>query len=338
MAFLASKSALEDAGWLPTKDSDKERTGVVMGSTKSHVSPAIHFINQVLKEGPRTITGEFNKHLNVFGTALNVVSHYDLRGPNSGSSSACAAGQYSIAEAFNTIKDDEADVMVAGNTDIGIHPYVIGGLSRLGALNKKNNETPELASRPFDEQREGFVAADGSGVLILEELNHAVNRGASIYGELLSVGLCTESYHPTRPHLEGDGIYRTMLTALQRANVSPDQIDLIHAHGTSTFEGDKAEAFAISKLFKDPGPCIMGIKSNMGHMMSGVGGIQAATVLLTIKYGLVPPILNLENPLTINGRKLDFVTKLREKKINYAITNNAGFGGLNSTLLFKRYD
>lgn len=337
MAFLASKSALEDANWLPNSDLLKERTGVFLGAVKSHLSPVLHVLNMAIKESPRVVPAEFIQHLNIFGTSLNVLKHYDFRGPSSGYGSACAAGQCSIAEGFNSILSGDADVMVVGNVDHGIHSYLLNGLNRLGALNKKYNEDPEAASRPFDENRDGFVAADGSGVLILEELYHAQQRKAKIYAELKAISMCSESFHPTRPHLEGDGIYRTMRNVLKRAGVLPNMVGLLHSHGTSTIEGDNAEAIAISRLFPEPGPSIMAIKSNIGHMMAGVGGIQAAALVLAIKNGKIPPILNLKNPLQVNGRVLDYVTSMREKEIQYGITNNAGFGGLNCSLLFQKH-
>ena len=337
MVFLASQSALEDAGWFPRSDALKERTGVFLGAVKSHLSPVLHILNQSIKESPRVVPAEFIKHLNIFGTSLNVLHYFDFRGPSSGYGSACAAGQCSIAEGYNSIVTDDADVMVVGNTDHGIHPYLLNGLSRLGALNKKCNDSPETASRPFDEARDGFVAADGAGVLILEELGHAQKRNARIYAELRAVSLFSESFHPTRPQLEGEAVHRTMTTGLQRAGVRPEEVGVVHSHGTSTIEGDNAEAIAISRLFAEPGPAIMGIKSNLGHMMAGVGGIQAAALILAMKHGLIPPILNLHKPLEVNGRVLDFVRTTRKGDFRFGISNNAGFGGLNCSLLFEKY-
>lgn len=338
MAFLASKMAIEDAKWIPQTEEEKHRTGAFLGGVKSHLSPLLHVTHQILKENFRVVPSEFYNHINIFMTTSNVVNAYDLRGPTSAYGSACAAGQCSIAEGFNCIQDDDADVMIVGNADNGIHSYLLNGLNRLGALNKKYADEPEKASRPFDEDRGGFVAADGSGVLVLEEYEHAIKRNAKIYAELKSISLCTESYHPTRPHLEGDGIFRTMKTVIERAGIKPEDVGIIHSHGTATTEGDSAEATAIGRLFPEPGPMIMGIKSNMGHMMAGVGGIQSAALILSLKHGIVPPILNLKNPLKIGNRVLDYVAdKPREKEVRFGITNNAGFGGLNCSLLFEKY-
>jgi 3-oxoacyl-[acyl-carrier-protein] synthase II len=338
MAFLASKSALEDGNWFPTSDEEKERTGVFMGGMKTQSDGIIYYHNLTAKHDNRALTKEYYDLLAVSNSTVNVIKHFDFRGPSSGYSSACAAGQCSIAEGFNSIVDGDADVILAGNTDSRLDPYVVNGFNRLGALAKNFSDNPELASRPFDEKREGFVIAEGSGVLLIEELDHALKRGAKIYAELKSVSSIGEGFHATRPKVDGEGISRSMQQVLKRAGVRPEDIDLIHCHGTSTPEGDKAEAYAMTKLFPSPGPSIMGIKGNIGHCMSGVGGIQAVTTVLAIKNSTIPPILNLRNPISVEGRTLDYVKgEPRQKEINLAISNNAGFGGFNCSLLFSKY-
>jgi 3-oxoacyl-[acyl-carrier-protein] synthase II len=338
MAFSASKSALEDGNWFPTSDGEKERTGVFVGGNK--FSGEAIFANQKFsdKERFKFIGSELYDLIDSSSTISTISKNYDFRGPNSGYISACAAGQCSIAEGFNSIVDGDADIVLAGGNGISLNSYVVNGFNRLGALAKNFSDNPELASQPFDEKREGFVVADGCGILLIEELDHALKRGAKIYAELKSVSSIGEGFHATRPKVDGEGISRSMQQALKRAGVRPEDIDLIHCHGTSTPEGDKAEVHAMTKLFPSPGPSIMGIKGNIGHSLTGVGGIQAVTTVLAIKNSTIPPILNLKNPISVEGRTLDYVKgEPRQKEINLALTNNAGFGGFNCSLLFSKY-
>lgn len=336
MAFAASKFALDDAKWNPQSELERERTGVFLGAIKSHLGPTIYTIEAVMRDGIRGVLDSYYTHTSVFDTTANVVKYFKFKGPASGYSSGCSAGSSSIAQAFFTIQNNEADVMVAGAADHGIHPYLLNGLARVEALNKKSNDFPEKASSPFDEKRQGFVASDGAGVLILEELEHALERRAHIYGEIRGVSLYTESFHPTRPHAEGDGIGRTMKRALENSGIEPSEVDLIHSHGTSTFEGDLAEVKAMSRLFKTSRPVIISGKSNYGHMMAGVGGIQAAVLLLCMQHSMIPPILNLENPIQIDGEELNFARNLIQKEVKVGISNNAAFGGFNVTIVFSK--
>mmetsp|Transcript_14519 Transcript_14519/g.14616 ORF Transcript_14519/g.14616 Transcript_14519/m.14616 type:complete len:311 (+) Transcript_14519:298-1230(+) len=308
-----------------------------MGATKSQLSPAVYTVEQVLKNGLRSVPSLYHSHLSIFGTTANIVKKFGFKGPTSGYSSACAAGSCSLAEAFWSVRCDEADVIVAGTSDNGIHNYLLSGLSRLGALNKRCNDSPQSASCPFDMKRDGFISADGAGCLILEELNHALSRNAYIYGELKGVSLSSESFHPSRPHPEGEGIARTMKRALEIAELEPKDIDLIHAHGTSTVEGDMSEVIAINNVFGNIKPAIISSKANYGHMMAGVGAIQSAVLLLCIKHSMIPHLINLKNPVQVNDIELDYVLEPRAKEVNAGVTNNAGFGGLNCSLVFTKY-
>ena len=292
-------------------------------------------LNQVEEDSDRIVPAEFIKHLNIFGASLNIISHYDFRGPSSAYAS-CAGG--SISEGFNAILNDEADVMIVGASDNGIHSYILKSFSKLGLLNKMNNDTPESALKPFDDERDGTVLSDGCGVLILEEHSHALNRKAKIYAEVVGGSLDIVSYNQNISDLEENGIYRNMRNVIRRAGIKNEDIDLIHSCGSSSMEEDNIEAIAISECFKEPGPAIMGISSNLGYMMAGTGGIQSVGLILAIKYGIIPPILNLKRLLTIHERVLDYVTEKRNKEIKYGISNHSEIRGINCSLLYKKYE
>mmetsp|Transcript_8359 Transcript_8359/g.12335 ORF Transcript_8359/g.12335 Transcript_8359/m.12335 type:complete len:414 (+) Transcript_8359:17-1258(+) len=337
MILSAAEEALQDSKWNPQTKTQKERTGVFMGAIKSYISPLLFFSEKILEEGCRSIPDAFNQQLSIFNTTANIAKLYDFKGPTSAYGSACAAGQSSIAEAYFGVQEGLADVIVAGSADFFVDTYDLMGFHKLGALNKKANQDPYEGLKTFDENRAGFAGSDGAGVLVLEELEHALSRNAPIYAEIIGASQISESFHATRPSPNGEGICKSMLGAMEMANVDPREIEVINSHGTGTSEGDLAEATAIYNIFGAPGPYVMGIKSNLGHCMGGSGTVQCSMLMLAMKESFLPRIPNIENPMKVNNESLNFLTENIEKPFTYALSNNAGFGGLNVSLLFKKY-
>jgi 3-oxoacyl-[acyl-carrier-protein] synthase II len=273
---------------------------------------------------------------------INLVSghvsiRYEFTGPNDSAVTACATGAHAIINSVRTIKLGEADVMVAGGTEGALCRVGIAGFAAMKALSTKFNDRPREASRPWDKERDGFIIGEGAGVLILEEYEHAKNREAKIYAELLGYGLTGDAYHITAPHPEGRGAVNAMLAALKSAQINCEQIGYINAHGTSTLLGDKIEVVAIKQLFSDYAKKIpvSSTKSSIGHLLGAAGSVEAIFSILTLNSGLIPPTLNLYNPS--EGCDLNFVPfKAQEHTVQYVLSNSFGFGGTNASLIFGR--
>ena len=287
--------------------------------------------------GPRRISPFFIPAAIINLAAGQVSIRFGAKGPNSATCTACSASAHAIGDAFEIIKRNDADVMIAGGSEAAITPMGVGGFAAMRALSTRNDE-PQRASRPFDKDRDGFVMGEGSGVIILEELEYATRRGAQIYAELVGYGMSADAYHITAPSEDGDGGMRVMQAALNRAGVQPQQVDYINAHGTSTPYNDKLETLAIKRVFGEHAAklAISSTKSMTGHLLGAAGGLEAGIAVLAIRHQVIPPTINYENPDP--ECDLDYVPNTRRPaKIEYALSNSFGFGGTNAALLFKRF-
>ncbi|MCS7163950.1 MAG: beta-ketoacyl-ACP synthase II [Thermodesulfovibrio sp.] len=335
-AIAATEMAIADSQLKITPE-NSERIGVVIGSGMGGL-PAIEYYHKVLIEkGWRRISPFFIPMVIVNLAAGQISIRYGIKGPNIAVTTACATGNHSIGEAFRIIQYGDADVMIAGGTEAVITPMAIAGFSIMRALSTRNHE-PEKASRPFDIDRDGFVMGEGAGILILEELGHAIKRGAKIYAELVGYGMNADAYHITAPSPQGEGGARCMKMALKDAGISPEEIDYINAHGTSTKQGDELETQAIKTIFGEHAYklCVSSTKSMTGHLLGAAGGVEAIFTVLSIYEGIIPPTINLDNPDP--ECDLDYVPyKAKKKEIRYAMTNSFGFGGTNSSLVFKKF-
>jgi 3-oxoacyl-[acyl-carrier-protein] synthase II len=336
-AVAAAKMAVEDAG-LAITEKNAERVGVYIGSGIGGL-PAIEKWHDVLKEkGPDRVTPFFIPMviINLASGQASIV--LGAKGPNSSAVTACATGNNCIGDAFKIIERGDADVMVAGGTESVISPLCIAGFSAMKALSTRNDD-PQVASRPFDRDRDGFVIGEGAGVLILEELEYAKRRGANILAEIVGYGMTADAYHMTSPALEGEGAARCMEAALRDGGVSPEEVDYINAHGTSTPQGDIAETQAVKGLFREHARnvAMSSTKSMTGHLLGAAGGIEGVFTVLSIDRGIMPPTINYKTPDP--ECDLDYVpNSAREGKINVAMSNSFGFGGTNATLIFKRFE
>ena len=263
---------------------------------------------------------------------------FGARGPNSAPCTACSAGAHAIGDSFRLIARGDADVMICGGSESAITPMGVGGFSAMRALSTRN-EDPVRASRPFDKDRDGFVIGEGAGIVILEELELAKKRGASIMGELVGYGMSGDAYHITLPSEDGSGAYRVMLNAIKDANIRPEEVDYINAHGTSTLPNDRLETMAIKRLFGEHAYrlAVSSTKSMIGHLLGAAGAVEAGLTVLAIQSQTIPPTINYETPDP--DCDLDYVPqKVRRTSIRYALSNSFGFGGTNAALLFKRYE
>jgi 3-oxoacyl-[acyl-carrier-protein] synthase II len=332
--MAAAQQAIEDSGWLPTEDEDQFRTGVLIGSGIGGL-PGIEEASVTLHErGARRISPFF-----IPGRLINLVSgqvsiKYGLKGPNHAVVTACSTGAHAIGDAARLIALDDADVMVAGGAEAAICPLGMTGFNNAKAMSTSYNETPEKASRPWDEGRDGFVMGEGAGIVVLEEYEHAKARGAQIYAEIIGYGLSGDAYHITAPAPDGNGARRCMAAALKRAQIDPTKVDYINAHGTSTPLGDEIEVKAVKDLFGEAayGVTMSSTKSATGHLLGAAGSVEAIFSMLAIRNNVAPPTLNLENPS--EGCDLDFAAReAKQRPINIALSNSFGFGGTNATLV-----
>ena len=258
------------------------------------------------------------------------------KGPNEATATACTTSAHSIGDSFRIIQYGDADVMIAGGAEAAITPMGVGGFAAMRALSTRNNE-PERASRPWDRDRDGFVIGEGSGILILEEFEHAKARGAPIIAEVVGYGMSSDAYHMTQPAPEHEGGFRVMRNAVKDAGVTPNVIGYVNAHGTSTPIGDALEAHAIRNFFGDHKVAVSSTKSMTGHLLGGAGGLEAAITVLALRDQVLPPTINLENP-DPEAAGMDFVpNKSRKAEIEYALSNSFGFGGTNGAILFRRW-
>ncbi len=335
---VAAADAVEDSGWKPEDYESQCRTGVLIGSGIGGLTNIQDTSIMMQEKGPRRISPFF-----IPSSLINLISgqvsiRYGFKGPNHSVVTACATGSHAIGDAARLIMLDDADVMVAGGAEAAICRVGVGGFAACRALSTGYNDTPEKASRPFDKGRDGFVIAEGAGVVVLEEYEHAKKRGAKIYAEVVGYGLSGDAYHVTSPSEDGDGGFRAMKAAIKRAGITPDQIDYINAHGTSTPLGDDIELTAIKRMFGDAikKVSISSTKSAIGHLLGAAGAVEAIFSAMAIKTGILPPTLNLDDPSDV-AAGIDLVPhKAKQKTVNIALSNSFGFGGTNACLILRK--
>ncbi len=336
-AIAASQLAWDDAslagaGYAP------ERIGVVIGSGIGGLPAIEETHKKLLDRGPGRVSPFFIPSLIVNLAAGQVSIRFGAKGPNSAPATACATGAHAIGDSLEIIQRGDADAMICGGTEAVITPLALGGFAAMKALSTRNDE-PQRASRPLDAERDGFVMGEGSGIVILEEREHAIRRGARIYCELTGYGMTSDAYHITAPSEDGDGMKRVMRAALKDAGLAPDEIDYINAHGTSTPVGDRAETAAISSVFGEHARklAISSTKSMTGHLLGAAGGLEAAITALVLHTGSLPPTINYENPDP--ECDLDYVpNQARRAHVRHALSNSFGFGGTNATLAFSQHE
>jgi 3-oxoacyl-[acyl-carrier-protein] synthase II len=337
-ALSAAKEAVEDSGWMPSDEESQNRTGVMIGSgigglkTMDHTSQTLH------NRGPRRISPFANPAMLINLASGHVSIKYGFRGPNHAVVTACATGTHAIGDAARLIMLDDADVMVAGGAEAAVNRLGVASFAAVRALSTGYNERPTEASRPFDEGRDGFVIAEGAGIVVLEEYEHAKARGAKIYGEIIGYGLSGDANHITSPAPDGNGGYRAMEAALKRAGANPEDIDYINAHGTSTPVGDGIEVTAVKRLFANAlgNVSMSSTKSAIGHLLGAAGAVEAIYTAKAIETGICPPTLNLDNPSEA-CLGIDLVPKTaKEKPITTALSNSFGFGGTNASLVMRK--
>ena len=336
-AVAAADEAVADSGWKPQSDEDFERTGVIIGSGIGGLEGIVDAGYTMRDKGPRRISPFF-----IPGRLINLVSgqvsiRHKLRGPNHSVVTACSTGAHAIGDAARLIALGDADVMVAGGAESPICRISLAGFAACKALSTQHNDDPQKASRPYDKDRDGFVMGEGAGIVVLEELEHALARGAKIYAEVVGYGLSGDAFHITAPSEDGDGAYRCMAMALKRAGLTAGDIDYVNAHGTSTM-ADTIELGAVERLVGDAASRISmsSTKSATGHLLGAAGAIEAIFATLAIRDNIVPPTLNLDNPERETA--IDLVPhKAREREVNVAVSNSFGFGGTNASLVLRRY-
>jgi 3-oxoacyl-[acyl-carrier-protein] synthase II len=334
-ALAASDEALKASGLKITPE-NAERVGVHIGSGIGGFDIIEREHTALIEGGPRKISPFFIPAAIVNLAAGQVSMRNGAKGPNEATATACTTSAHSIGDSFRIIQYGDADVMIAGGAEAAITPMGVGGFAAMRALSTRNNE-PERASRPWDRDRDGFVIGEGSGILILEEFEHAKERGAPIIAEVVGYGMSSDAYHMTQPAPEHEGGFRVMRNAVKDAGVNPNVIGYVNAHGTSTPIGDALEAHAIRNFFGDHKVPVSSTKSMTGHLLGGAGGLEAAITVLALRDQILPPTINLENP-DPDAAGMDFVpNKSRKSEIEYALSNSFGFGGTNGAILFRRW-
>jgi 3-oxoacyl-[acyl-carrier-protein] synthase II len=337
-AMCAARQALEHAGWKPTTPEQQNITGVVIGAGIGGVEGIAETALVLHERGPRRVSPFF-----VPGRIINMASGYvsiahGLKGPNHAVVTACSTGAHAIGDAGRMIALGDADVMVAGGSESPVNRISVAGFAAARALSTGFNDTPTKASRPYDRDRDGFVIAEGAGVVVLEEYEHAKARGATIHAELIGYGLSGDAYHITAPAPDGDGALRCMKAAVKRAGIQPGDIDYINAHGTSTPMGDEIELTAVQDLVGNSAGRISmsSTKSSIGHLLGAAGAVEAIFCILAIRDRIAPPTLNLDHPSM--DTPIDLVPhRARKRSIEIALSNSFGFGGTNASLIFRRH-
>ncbi|MDX2101046.1 MAG: beta-ketoacyl-[acyl-carrier-protein] synthase II [Alphaproteobacteria bacterium] len=334
-ALAAAQEAIADAGWQPEDALAKERTGVIIGSGIGGLIGITEGGVVLHEKGPRRLSPFYIPSSLINLASGHVQMRYGFCGPNHSVVTACATGAHAIGDAMRLIQYGDADVMVAGGAEAAVSRIGIGGFAAARALSTNFNDRPTAASRPWDKDRDGFVMGEGAGIVVLEEYEHAKRRGAKIYAEIVGYGLSGDAYHITAPHPEGDGALRAMTAALNRAGLTPADVDYINAHGTSTPLGDEIEVKAVKRLFGAAAERVSmsSTKSAIGHLLGAAGSVEAIFSILALRDQICPPTLNLDNPS--EGCDLDLVPKVaKQRTIRAALSNAFGFGGTNSSLLF----
>lgn len=337
-AIAAAEQALEDAQWHPETEDDQAATGVLVGAGIGGL-PKIYDNSVALHtEGPRRVSPFFIPSALINLAAGHICIRHHLKGPNHAVVTACASGSHAIGDAARLIMFGDADVMVAGGAESTVFRFGVAGFAAARALSTHFNDTPLKASRPWDKDRDGFVIAEGSGILVLEEYEHAKARGAHIYAEVVGYGLSGDAHHITAPDPSGQGAFRAMKSALRNAKLAPEQIGYINAHGTSTPLGDIVEVRAIKQLFgkhAETDLTVSSTKSATGHALGGAGAIEAVFSIMALNRGILPPTLNLDQPDA--ECDLDFIPhQARQKQVEYVMSNSFGFGGTNACLILGR--
>ena len=335
-ALAAATEAIEDSGWKPQTAEHFERTGVMVGSGIGGLRTIEEGALTLAEKGPRRLSPFFIPSCLINLASGQISIRFGFKGPNHSVVTACSTGAHAIGDAARIIMLSDADVMIAGGAESPVTRLGVAGFCAARALSTNFNDTPTQASRPWDRDRDGFVMGEGAGVVVLEEYNHAVRRGATIYGEIVGFGMSGDAHHVTAPPEDGDGGFRSMKAALNRAKINPARVDYINAHGTSTPLGDEIEHGAVKRLFgKNSQKLLMSsTKSSIGHLLGAAGAVEAIFATLAIKNGIAPPTLNLENP-SIEG-SLDLVPlKPRKTSISVALSNSFGFGGTNASLVIQ---
>ncbi len=334
--LAAAEQAVAQAGWKEVDEAAKLRTGVMIGSGIGGLNSIADTALLIRDKGPRRVSPFF-----IPGALINLISgqvsiRYGYKGPNHSVVTACSTGAHAIGDAARLIRDDDADVMIAGGAEGAISEIGIAGFNACKALSTKRGEEPEKASRPYDRDRDGFVMGEGAGIVVLEEYEHAKARGATIYAEVCGYGLSGDAYHITAPSEDGDGAERSMRAALKRAGIEPGELDYINAHGTSTM-ADVIELGAVERMLGDAASKVTmsSTKSATGHLLGAAGAIEAIFSILAIRDQVAPPTINLDNPAV--ETKIDLApNQKREREVNYALSNSFGFGGTNASVIFGR--
>lgn len=331
--LVAANMAVKDADLEDLDEKEKLRIGVSVGSGIGGL--------ETIYEGSLTISNKDTKKLSPFfipSSLVNLLSgqisiKYGFKGPNHSVVTACATGAHSIGDSGEIIKRNAADIMIAGGSEAAVCKLGIAGFCAARSLSTSFNNTPEIASRPWDRDRDGFVMGEGAGIVVLEEMEHAKKRGAKIYAELVGYGMSGDAHHITAPSEDGDGGFRAMQEALKMANLSPENVDYINAHGTSTIKGDEIELNAISRLFKDE-IYVSSTKSSIGHLLGAAGSVESIFSIIALNKNILPATLNLDNP--IDSKNINLIpNESIDKNISYSLSNSFGFGGTNTALLYK---
>lgn len=334
--LVAADEAMRDAG-LIDYEGDKTRWGVSVGAGIGGLNTIYDNCAELYANGPRHISPFFIPKAIINMAAGNISIKYGLKGPNISVVTACASAAHSIGEAVRLIQHGDADIMVAGGAEGAVGKIGVAGFCAMKALSTRN-DNPTAASRPWDKDRDGFVMAEGAGILILEEYEHAVARGAKIYAEVAGYGLSGDAYHITAPAPNGEGGMRAMQAAIKDAGLQPSDIDYINAHGTSTGLGDMGELNAVKTLFSGTNACMSSTKSMTGHLLGAAGAVESIFCVMAIRDGIVPPTINLENPEEEVGDFNLVPNKAQQKEVNVALSNSFGFGGTNASLVLKKFE
>lgn len=336
-AMAAATQAVQDSGWMPEAEEDKQRTGVLIGSGIGGLHAIEETVLMMKEKGPKRVSPFFIPACLINLASGQVSIKFGFKGPNHSVVTACSTGAHAIGDASRLIAFGDADVMVAGGAEATICRIGMAGFAAARALSTSYNDTPTEASRPWDKGRDGFVMGEGSGVVVLEEYEHAKKRGAKIYAEVVGYGLSGDAYHITAPSPEGDGGFRGMQNALRNAGLNIDQVDYINAHGTSTPLGDEIELGAVKRLFGEHAYTLSmsSTKSAIGHLLGAAGAVEAIFSVLAIRDQIAPPTLNLRDPS--EGCDIDLVPlEAKKRKIDVALSNSFGFGGTNASVVFKK--
>jgi 3-oxoacyl-[acyl-carrier-protein] synthase II len=336
-AMASATMAVEDAR-LSITPQNADRVGVVVGAGLGGLTTIESFHKILMDKGPGRISPFFIPALIVNEAPGQISIRFGAKGPNSSVVTACATGNHNIGDAWKLIRLGDADAIIAGGVEATITPLAVSGFNAMKALSVRN-EAPEKASRPFEKDRDGFVMGEGCGILILEEMTHALDRGAKIYAEIIGYALNGDAHHITAPAPDGEGAARCMALALRSAGIRPEEVDYINAHGTSTDYNDLYETVAIKRVFKEHARklAVSSTKSMIGHLLGGAGGVEAVFTILTIHRGLIPPTINYETPDP--KCDLDYVPNVaRKADVRVAMSNSFGFGGTNAVLIFKKFE